>query len=280
MGRKFTMILLACLGCLICYPVLFLLSGSFTHNNELQANLQPMMTERAGGFVQWDLIPFYPTLRYYVELLLDSPEFFQMFWNSVKLTVSILLLQLVVGMPAAWGFSKYNFPGRRTLFTIYIILMMMPFQVTMLSSYLVLDRFALIDTHWAVILPAGFSAFPVFIMYRFFSGIPDEILEAGEIDGASKLQIFRFVAIPLGSAGVISAMVLGFLEYWNLIEQPMTFLSTKSLWLLSLYLPEINLANAGVAFVSSVIVLIPAALVFIGGQDYLERGITASAIKE
>ena len=73
-------------------------------------------------------------------------------------------------------------------------------------------------------------------MYRFFKGIPLAFLEAARLDGAGELKLFFIVAIPLGSPGVISAIVLGFLEYWNLIEQPMAFLKTKSLWPLSLYL--------------------------------------------
>ena len=86
--------------------------------------------------------------------------------------------------------------------------------------------------------------------------------------------------IPLGSAGIISALVLGFLEYWNLIEQPMAFLKTKSLWPLSLYLPQIDISQTGKAFAVSVLVLIPAVIVFLAGQDYLEQGIISTAIKE
>ena len=109
-------------------------------------------------------------MMHYVELLLDSPEFFVMFWNSVKLTAAILAGQLLVGTPAAWGFARYQFPGKKILFTIYIALMMMPFQVMMLSNYLVLDQMRLLDTMAGIILPAVFSTFPVFLMYRFFQG--------------------------------------------------------------------------------------------------------------
>ena len=88
------------------------------------------------------------------------------------------------------------------------------------------------------------------------------------------------IAIPLGSPGVISAMVLGFLEYWNLIEQPMVFLKTKELWPRSLYLPNIDMDHAGAAFAASMVALIPAVLVFFAGQDYLEQGIVSTAVKE
>jgi len=280
MKKRVILLILLLLAAIMCYPVIFLIAGSLMSRQELTENLSPLFDENSTSIISMALLPIYPTLKNYVEVLLDSPEFFVMFWNSVKLTVLTLLLQLVVGVPAAWGFAKHRFPLKKTLFTIYIILMMMPFQVTMLSNYLVLDKLNLINTHAAVILPAGFSTFPVFIMYRFFHDLPNEVIEAAKIDGAGNIQIFRHIAIPIGSAGIISAMVLGFLEYWNLLEQPMTFLTDQSKWPLSLYLPEITGKTAGGAFASSIIGLIPAILVFLAGQDYLERGIMASAVKE
>ena len=94
--------------------------------------------------------------RSYVELLLDTPKFFVMFWNSVGMTVSILIGQLVVSVTAAWGFARYEFPYKKLLFTLYIVLMLMPFQVTMLSTYLVLDKIKLINTAMSIVLPAVF----------------------------------------------------------------------------------------------------------------------------
>ena len=280
MKKRAVLIILIILAGIICYPIIFLLSGSFMSGVELTESLKPLFYQQTDAYISMGLMPVFPTLRHYVEVLLDSPEFFVMFWNSVKLVVAILALQLVVGVPAAWGFAKYSFPFKKTLFTIYIVLMMMPFQVTMLSNYLVLDKLNLINTHLAVILPLGFSTFPVFLMYRFFCNIPDDMLEAAKIDGAGILQIFRHIAVPIGSAGIIAAMILGFLEYWNLIEQPMTFLADQTKWPLSLYLPNITRETAGSAFAASMIGLVPAILVFTAGQDYLEKGIMASAVKE
>ena len=259
-----------CFALLAAFPVFFLAAGSLMGAGELKELLQPVLT---GGeeFASWKLFPRYPTLRSYVELLLDSPEFFVMFWNSVKPTGGILVGQLLVGVPAAWGFARFSFPGKKLLFIIYIALMMMPFQVMMLSNYLVLDSLGLLDTLTGIILPAVFSTFPVFIMYRFFEGIPEALMEAARLDGAGEFMLFIRVGLPLGSPGIISAMVLGFLEYWNLIEQPMAFLKTQSLWPLSLFLPNISMEKAGLAFAASAVVLLPAVLVFLAGQDYLDR---------
>ena len=231
-------------------------------------------------YVSWSIIPMYPTLQSYVKLLLDTPEFFVMFWNTVKITFFTLLGQLIFGVPAAWGFSRYDFKYKKILFTIYIVLMLMPFQVTMLSNYIVLDKLHLMDTHWSIILPAAFSTFPVFIMYTFFKNIHNAIIEAARIDGASEIQIFFRIGIPLGMPGIMASTILNFFEYWSLIEQPMTFLETKSLLPLSLYLPNITLENADISFVSSAVASIMAIIVFLAGQKYLQQGIAAAAVKE
>lgn len=278
MRKVMTGILILLAGAAV-FPVLFLVCGSMMGETELSALLAPVLGE-AGGFASWKLLPEYPTLRSYVKLLLDSPEFFVMFWNSVKITGSVLAGQILVGAPAAWGFARYHFPGKKILFTLYIALMMMPFQVMMLSNYLVLNSLGLLDTLAGIILPAVFSTFPVFLMYRFFQGIPEAVLESARLDGAGDFQIFVRIGIPLGSPGMISALVLGFLENWNLLEQPMAFLKTKEKWPLSLYLPNISMEQAGSAFAASVLVLLPSVLVFLAGQDYLEQGIVSTAVKE
>lgn len=281
MKKRWREAVLVTLGGIVMFPVLIVCTWSFMGKAELTELVGPVLEQtQSGGAVSFRLLPRYPTLQAYVELLLDSPEFFVMFWNSVKITAGILTGQLLIGAPAAWGFAKYDFPGKRILLHIYIALMMMPFQVMMLSNYLVLDRCGLLDRQTGVILPAVFSAFPVFLMYRFFTGIPQSLLEAARLDGAGEMKIFIYIGLPLGSSGVISAMVLGFLEYWNMIEQPMAFLKTKSLWPLSLYLPEISMEKARLAFAASAVVLIPALFVFLAGQDYLEQGIISTSVKE
>lgn len=260
-------------------PLLFLLTGACMGNQEIAGLLAPLLT-RESGFVTWRLLPQFPTLQNLVQLLFDSPEYFQMFWNSVKLTGCIIVGQLAVGMPAAWGLARYSFRGRRVLYLLYIVMMMMPFQVTMLSEYLVMDALCLLDTHASVILPCIFSTFSVFIMFRFFCGIPESILEAARIDGAGEWQLFVRLGVPLGASGVISAMVLSFLECFSMLERPMTFLKTKSLWPLSMFLPQIHGGNAGFSLCASLVALLPALFVFLMGQDYLEQGIASSAVKE
>ena len=279
MNKAAVKVLLLLPGLFFCAPVLFLLSGSILSRQELRESLLPLMAD-TDQLISWRFFPMYPTFAHYGKLLFQTPQFFVVFWNSMKITVCILLGQLLVGVPAAWAFAVYPFRFRKVLFTLYIVLMLMPFQVTMLSSYLVLNRLGLLDTPASVILPAVFSTFPVFLTYGGFRCIPVQLFEAARIDGAGEWRIFWKLGLPLGKSGLLSAMVLGFLEYWNMMEQPMAFLENKALWPLSLYLPEITWGQAGFAFCASVVTLIPAVFVFIIGQDYLEQGIIYSGLKE
>lgn len=272
-------IFLYILAGLACFPIVLIVTGSIMGNLELERHLFAISTD-ANSYISWKLIPDYPTIKHYIKLLFYMPDFYVVFGNSIKLVGCILIGQLLIALPGSWAFATYSFRFRNTLFSLYIVLMLMPFQVTMLSNYLVLDSLHIMNTHKAIILPAVFSTFPVFLMYRGFCSIPPGMLDAARIDGAGEFKTFLYIGLPMGSTGVLSAMVLGFLEYWSLIEQPLAFLKDKSRWPLSLFLPEIGINQAGYVFVASVITLIPAVFVFILGQDYLEQGIIASAMKE
>ncbi|MDE5950597.1 MAG: carbohydrate ABC transporter permease [Acetatifactor sp.] len=266
------------LGAAICLPVLMLVSGSLADGLEWK--------QRAAGYlydtqeyISWRWIPDYPTLEHYKRLLFYSPAFFKLFWNSVGMTGGILLGQLLIAVPAAWAFAVYRFRGKGVLFSLYVILLLLPFQVTMLSKYLVLQNAGLINTRWAVVLPAIFSTFPVFLIYRSFAGIPAELLEAARVDGAGEWQSFVHVGLPVAQSGILAAMILSFLESWNMMEEPLTFMQDKSLWPLSLYLPEIAMDQAGYACGASVITLAVSLFVFAIFHDALEQGIITSGLK-
>ncbi len=257
---------------LMLLPFLMLFTGSLMGEQELLETCGTVLADYEGE-TKFRLFPLYPTLRAYVRLLFDSPEYFTAFWNSVFQVVSVLLGQLTVAVPAAWAFARFRFPGKRILWILYILLMILPFQVTMVSGYLVLNGLHLMDTRAAVILPGVFSTLPVFILWKSFAGIPDEIIEAARIDGAGDLRIFFHVGIPFGMQGIFSFLILGFLEYWNTIEQPMTYLKSMPLWPLSLYLPQMVNTEIMTAFAASIVTLLPALLIFLAGQESLEQGI-------
>lgn len=266
------------LGGAICLPALMLVSGSLADAQEWKLRTVSYLQD-AEGYIRWHWIPDYPTLEHYRRLLFFSPAFFRLFWNSVGMTGGILLGQLIVAVPAAWAFAIYRFRGKRVLFSLYVILMLLPFQVTMLSKYLVLQDAGLMGTRWAVALPAIFSTFPVFLIYRSFAGIPPELLEAARVDGAGEWQSFVRVGLPVAQGGILAAMILSFLESWNMMEEPLAFLQDKSLWPLSLYLPEIAMDQAGYACAASAITLTVSLFVFAIFHDALEQGIVTSGLK-
>lgn len=279
MIRKASIAAIFVLAALFLAPIFYILVGSITETSEVSAYLAPILSSR-NGYATWTLLPQLVTIQNYVSLFLDTPDFFVMFWNSVKIVFAVLAIQLVTGTPAAWVFSQFNFRGKNLLFATYIFLMMMPFQITMLSTYVSLNALKLLNTQWAVILPVAFSTFPIFIMYCFFKNIPCDLIDAARIDGASEWMIFWHIGIPLGSPGIASALILSFLEIWNMVEQPLVFLSDKSLWPLSLYYPEVTLTTAGIVFASSVVALVPSLLVFLAGRRQLEEGIAVVATGE
>jgi multiple sugar transport system permease protein len=272
--RLFLLIVLA----VMVFPLFMLTANSLMGRQELLETCGAVLADY-GENAKLRIFPMYPTLRAYVRLLLDSPEYFTAFWNSMIQTVLVLAGQLLAAVPAAWAFAQFRFPGKKVLWFLYMLLMILPFQVTMVSGYLVLNTMDLMDTRAAVILPGIFSTLPVFILQKTFAGIPRELLEAARIDGAGDLRIFVYMGIPLGMPGIFSILILGFLEYWNAIEQPMTYLKTEALWPLSLYLPQMVNTEIAAAFAASIVTLLPALLLFFYGQDSLEQGIVASGVK-
>lgn len=258
-------------------PLWLLFTGSITDNAELQATLGPALT--GSGQVQVELLPSWPTLQPVLELLLDTPEYFVTYWNTCAQVLPQLIGQLVVGAPAAWALSRLEFPGRRFVRAVYIVLMLLPFQVTMVPSYLTLNALGLMDTVWAIILPGVFSTFPVFIMQRGFDAVPRVLLEAADIDGANLWQQFLRIGLPVGMPGMLAALTIGFLDAWNALEQPMIFLKAPARWPLSLYLTNTNGSDLALTMAASLIMLLPAVLIFSFGQKYLEQGILAGAVK-
>ena len=251
----------------------FMAAGALTPKDELLATIGPALQEQSGESALWPFLPSWPTLQPMVELLLDTPAFFSMFWNGCLLVFPQVAGQLLVAAPAAWVFSKLRFPGRRALYGAYLVLMVLPFQITMVPNYLVLNALGLMDTPWAVILPGAFSTFPVFILKKAYDAVPGSLLEAAALDGAGHLRCFLSIGLPLGLPGLLSAAVLGFIEAWNAIEQPMMFLKDKANWPLSLYLSSITADDLGLAMAASLVMLAPPLLLFLAGEKYLRQGI-------
>lgn len=276
--RRITVLLFGiCL--LVWLPLLLMGAAALMPEDELfWRYLSPLGMGRER--VRAALLPSYPSARALTELLLRSPGFFVMFWNSCIQVFPVLFGQLCVGAPAAWAFARFDFCGRKFLFGLYILLMVLPFQITQVSNYLVLEWAGLLNSHLALIVPGIWSALPVFIMEKSFETVPKALLEAARLDGAGEVCAFVRVGIPLGYPGIVTAMMLSFMEGWNALEQPLTYLKDKDLWPLALYLPDISGDKASVAFAAALITCLLPVLIYLNGQNELEQGAAASGIKQ
>lgn len=262
-------------------PIILTITNSFMSGTEISANYgQIFATSDTGGKVfisekvNLKFIPDMVSLSQYSTVLLKSPDYLIKFWNSMILVLPIVAFQLVVALLAAYGFSRYRGKLREIIFFSYIILMLMPYQVTLVPNYLVSDWLNILDTRWAIWLPGIFSPFAVFLLTKFMRRIPVGVIEAAEIDGAGEFQIFTMISLPLCKSAVCSAAILVFIDYWNMVEQPLILLSDTEMHPLSVFLSKINSGELGLAFAVATIYMIPTLFVFLYGEDYLVEGIS------
>lgn len=262
-------------------PIVLTITNSFMSASEISANYgQVFATTDTGGkvfiakTVNLKFIPDMVSFSQYITVLFKSPEYLLKFWNSVILVGPIVAFQLLVAMGAAFGFTRYRGRIKEIIFFIYIILMLMPYQVTLVPNYLVSEWLHLLDTRWAIWLPGIFSPFGVYLLTKYMRKIPVSVMEAAQIDGAGEWQIFRSICMPLCKGAMCSIAILIFIDYWNMVEQPLILLSDPETHPLSVFLSKINAGEIGLAFAVATIYMVPPILVFLYGEDYLVEGIT------
>lgn len=278
----FAAIMLLAFAFVFLAPTILTISSSFFTQSELTSNYG-MIFEGAGSGSSYiadktalKFIPDKVSIKQYATVLLLSPEYLFKFWNSVKYTLPIVIFQTVIACLAAYGFTKYRSKGREIVLFVYIILMLMPYQVTLVPNYLVSEKLGILDTMWAIILPGIFSPFAVFLLTKAMRRIPSAVVEAARLDGCSELQIFFKIYMPLCKNIIYSVMILVFIDYWNMVEQPLVLLSDEEMYPLSVFLSKINSAEAGIAFAVAVIYMVPTLLIFLYGEQYLVEGIANS----
>lgn len=261
-------------------PVIFTVCNSFMTEQEISANYGMVFeTDENGGksyisdVVNLKFIPDEVTFEQYKTVLFKSPDYLLKFWNSMILVVPIVVFQLVVALFAAYGFTRYRGRIREIIFFAYIILMLMPYQVTLVPNFIVSKWLNLIDTNWAIWLPGIFSPFAVFLLTKYMRRIPYGILEAAKVDGAGEFQIFRYICVPLCKGALASVAILVFIDYWNMVEQPLILLTDSDMHPLSVFLSKINSGEIALAFAVASIYLIPTLLVYLYGEEYLLEGI-------
>ena len=262
-------------------PIILTITNSFMSASEISANYGSIFaTSEKGGkvfvskVVNLKLIPDMITFSQYYTVLFKSPEYLLKFWNSVIYVGPIVVVQLAIATLASYGFARYQGKFKNAIFFSYIIVMLMPYQVTLVPNFLVSRSLGIYGTKWAILLPGFFSPFAVYLLTKFMRRIPTEVMEAAAIDGASEWMIFSRICMPLCKGGIASSAILVFFDYWNMVEQPLILLPDADMHPLSVFLSKINTGEISLAFAVAVIYLVPPLLIFLYGEDYLVEGIS------
>lgn len=272
---------------LFLFPTVFTLTNSFMSATEISANYGKIFTGLGvsgdggrvyiGEKINLQLIPDKVSFSQYSTVLFKSPEYLLKFWNSVFFVLPIVVFQLAVAAGASYAFARIQTKFRALVFFVYIILMLMPYQVTLVPNYIIDNYLGILNTRWAIILPGIFSPFSVFILTKFMRRIPSAMIEAAQLDGAGEWRIFTSIFLPLCRSTLYSVAILVFIDYWNMVEQPLVLLSDAEMYPLSVFLSKINEGDTGIALAIAVIYMVPPVLLFLYSEDYLIDGISYSA---
>ena len=204
------------------------------------------------------------------------------FFNSVKLTICVTLLQLATSSLAAYAFAKLEFKGRDTIFMLYIMTIAIPWQVYMVPQYKMMTIFGLTDSHLGIILMHAFTATGVFLMRQFFMGIPTELLEAARIDGLSEYGIWAKLMLPLSKPVIATLCLTSFTFEWNDFMGPLIYLSTTEKKTLQVMLRMFNTqysSNYALIMAAATVALIPVLILFVFLQRYFVEGVATSGLK-
>lgn len=276
-------------------PTVLTITNSFMSQKEISANYGAIFgdttatnnnwwgttkatTTYLGEKVNLKLIPDMVSFEQYATVLVKSPEYLLKIWNSIILVLPIVIFQVAIASFASYGFARYRGKVKNIIFFTYTVLMLMPYQVTLVPNYLISDWLNILDTRWAIILPGIFAPFSVFLLTKYMRRVPAAYIEAAQLDGASEFKIFTKIALPLCKSALYSIAILVFVDYWNMVEQPLILLTgeAESLHPLSVFLSKINSGEVGLAFAVATIYMIPSLLLFLHGEEYLVEGITYS----
>lgn len=248
------------------FPVVYMIACSFMSNSEVTE----MLNFTTGDYKNLSLIPQMFSVEQYYQVFFRRPEYLLKFWNSVIITFPTVIGQVIVSALAAFAFAKLKFPFKDKLFFLYIILLILPLQVTLVPDYIVLDNLDLLNNFLAVILPGAFSAFGICLLRQSIKYIPDSSVEAARIDGASYFKIFTKIILPQIKGGVVTLTLLCFIDNWNVVEQPLIYFDDDGMYPLSIGLSNISNSDYGIIFACGVMFMIPAMLIYFYGQKDID----------
>ncbi|NLO84067.1 MAG: carbohydrate ABC transporter permease [Clostridiales bacterium] len=278
-ARPLTFVILTIIAVVMLIPIVFTFLYSFFPKSEITTYLAGRNSYDQTKWMDILFSPAQVSLRQYYTILIEEPEYLKLFCNSAMYGAAILLGQAFVIPLTAYALSRFIFRGRDLIFFIVLVLMILPFQVTMAPSVMTLRALGLLNTQWAVILPMIFSPFYLFLIRQFMVGIPNEIIEAGQMDGAGSLRCFFHVMIPVCRPIIGAAAALSFADSWNMVEQPLVYLNKQSMQPLSVMFNQMSTESTGIAFAGAALYLLPMLLVYIYFQDDILLGVQLSELK-
>jgi multiple sugar transport system permease protein len=205
------------------------------------------------------------------------------FLNSLLLSVIVTTISLFFNSMAGYAFAKYRFAGKDKLFNFLLSSMIIPSQVTMLPLFLMLKSMGFINTYMAIIIPGLANIFGIFLIRQYCLSIPDSLIEAAKIDGATDFQIYRRVILPLATPVLATLAIFTFLGTWNDFLWPLIVLTDDSMYTLPVALANLMLEHTKdpeLMMAGSVITILPVIVVFLALQKYYLKGIMMGSVKE
>ena len=271
---------LSLLALVILLPVAMTAVYSFFSPAEIQAFMGTRGSYDASVFMQIKLAPSMFSLSQYYNILIEDMTILRYFVNSAMYAAAILLGQALLIPAMAYALSRFRFPGRDAIFFVVIMLMLLPFQVTMVPNVLTLRTLGLLDTAWAVILPMTVAPFYVFLLRQYMVSLPGDMLEAAQIDGAGTWRCFIHVVMPVCRPVLGAAVALSFADCWNLVEQPLTYLTTRTdLYPLSVVFNQLTEKSTGVEFAGAALYTLPALCIYLYFQADILEGVQLTELK-
>ena len=270
--KKGPILFLTLISLLFVLPVVLTVACSFLSPQEVQRVFAPLLGE--GSTAAVGALPQGFSLMGYYEVFFATPDYLAKFWVSLLLSVGAILGQMVISCMGGFAFAFYDFPGKRLLYGLLCLFMLIPLQVTLLPNYILLDQLGTLNTYWALLLPLAFAPLGTFLLTQIFRSVPADILHAARLDGAGTLQVLARVLLPCGKGGVSTLVVLTLIESWNMVEQPLIYLQDVGSYPLSVFLASQYMENLPFQFVCSVLSLLPLALCFLyfGGDVLRSAG--------
>ena len=278
--RLLPRLLLSLLALVILLPVVMTAIYSFFSPAEIKSFMGTRGGYDASVFMQIKLAPSMFSLSQYYNILIEDMTILRYFVNSAMYAAAILLGQALLIPMMAYALSRFRFPGRDAIFFVVIMLMLLPFQVTMVPNVLTLRQMGLLDTVWAVILPMTIAPFSIFLLRQYMVSLPGDMIEAAQIDGAGTWRCFIHVVLPVCRPVLGAAVALSFADCWNLVEQPLTYLTTRTdLYPLSVVFNQLTEKSTGVEFAGAALYTLPALCIYLYFQADILEGVQLTELK-